>query len=78
VSADRRPAEPPPPGLCATCRHARRIVNDRGSAFVLCELSRTDARFARYPRLPVVACTGFAAADGAASTGGLDAPRRDS
>jgi hypothetical protein len=45
--------------LCDACRHARRIVNDRGSVFVLCELSRTDTRFPRYPRLPVVACTGF-------------------
>jgi len=51
--------EPPPRGLCDSCRHARRIVNDRGSVFVLCELSRTDSRFPRYPRLPVVACTGF-------------------
>jgi hypothetical protein len=53
------PADPPRPGLCDGCRHARRIENDRGSVFILCELSRTDSRFARYPRLPVVACTGF-------------------
>ena len=46
-------------GLCATCRHARTIQNARGSQFVLCELSRTDPRFARYPRLPVTACAGF-------------------
>ena len=65
-------------GLCATCRHARRIVSDRGSTFVLCELSRTDARFVRYPHLPVVACTGFEAAAGDDRSGGLDAPRRGS
>jgi hypothetical protein len=77
---DARPADPvqmTPAGLCETCRHARRIVSDRGSTFVLCELSRTDARFVRYPRLPVVACTGFAPVGDAPSTDGLDAPRRD-
>ena len=57
--------ESPPAGLCDRCMHARRIENDRGSIFVLCELSRTDARFPRYPRLPVVACTGFEAAPSA-------------
>jgi len=51
--------DPPPAGLCDRCRHARRVASDRGSVFVLCERSRTDARFPRYPRLPVVACTGF-------------------
>jgi hypothetical protein len=40
-------------GLCATCRHARRVANDRGSVFLLCDRSRTDVRFPRYPRLPV-------------------------
>ena len=57
-------------GLCATCRHARAIANARGSRFTLCELSRTDARFARYPRLPVTACAGFAERE----DGDLDAP----
>ena len=46
-------------GLCARCRHARRIVSRRESEFVLCERSRTDPRFARYPRLPVRECPGF-------------------
>ena len=45
-------------GLCATCRYARRVTTDRGSVFVLCDLSRTDARFPRYPRLPVQRCEG--------------------
>lgn len=47
------------PGLCGACAHARRIANDRGSAFVLCERSREDPAFPRYPRLPVLACAGF-------------------
>jgi hypothetical protein len=46
-------------GLCATCAHARVIENDRGSRFFMCERSKTDARFPRYPRLPVVACIGY-------------------
>jgi hypothetical protein len=46
-------------GLCASCTHMRRIVSDRGSVFYLCELSKTDPRFPKYPRLPVLVCTGF-------------------
>jgi hypothetical protein len=45
-------------GLCATCTHARRIESSRGSLFFLCQLSASDARFAKYPPLPVVSCTG--------------------
>jgi hypothetical protein len=46
-------------GLCAECLHARRHESDRGSIFYLCELSFTDVRFPKYPRLPVVSCDGF-------------------
>jgi len=49
------------PGLCAACAHARIVSSARGSAFVMCGLSRTDERFAKYPRLPVLACVGFEA-----------------
>jgi len=48
-----------PLGLCADCVHARRITSDRGSVFLLCELSKTDPRFEKYPRLPVVSCSGY-------------------
>jgi hypothetical protein len=48
----------PPAGLCDTCRHQRIVRTTRGSAFSLCERSRTDDAFPRYPRLPVVACAG--------------------
>lgn len=47
-------------GLCGICRHARRIESAKGSVFLLCRLSSSDPRFARYPRLPVFACEGFA------------------
>ena len=46
-------------GLCARCLHARQIVSGRGSRFVLCERSRTDPHFPRYPALPVRSCAGF-------------------
>jgi hypothetical protein len=48
-----------PEGLCANCRNARRIESDRGSVFVLCELSSRDLSFTKYPALPVVQCSGY-------------------
>jgi hypothetical protein len=46
-------------GLCSTCRHAQIIESSKGSTFLLCELSKTDPRFPKYPRLPVLACSGY-------------------
>jgi hypothetical protein len=46
-------------GLCATCRHMRRVSSRRGSVFFLCERANSDSRYARYPKLPVVRCPGF-------------------
>ena len=71
----------PPPGLCAACRHARRITSARGSRFILCRRSETDPRYPRYPNLPVLACAGFEArvvGDGGEPErpGALDAARR--
>jgi hypothetical protein len=54
-------------GLCADCRHARRIASARGSTFHLCARAASDPRYARYPRLPVLHCPGHEpvpAADG--------------
>ena len=53
------PVPPSPAGLCASCAHARIITSARGSVFYLCELSVTQAAFARYPVLPVLACGGY-------------------
>ena len=50
-------AEPDAIGLCARCRHAR-IVETPRSRFWLCDKSRYDAAFPRYPRLPVLTCAG--------------------
>ena len=52
-------APPPREGLCATCTHARRVTNDRGSVFVRCAYAAVDASFAKYPRLPVLACSAY-------------------
>jgi hypothetical protein len=52
-----------PPGLCGGCVHARIVETARESRFLLCELSRTDPRFPRYPNLPVLACHGFERVD---------------
>jgi hypothetical protein len=46
-------------GLCAACAHGRAVVSGRGSTFWLCQLSASDPRFAKYPRLPVLRCAGF-------------------
>jgi len=48
-------------GLCDSCLHQRVVRNTRGSAFSLCERSRTDAAYPRYPPIPVLACPGHEA-----------------
>jgi len=49
----------PDPGLCESCKYARIIENNRGSRFHLCELSKSNPQFPRYPRLPVLSCSGY-------------------
>jgi hypothetical protein len=56
-SISRSPA--PKAGLCETCKHRRLVPNTRGSVFSLCERSRTDPAYPRYPRLPVIRCAGY-------------------
>lgn len=51
-------------GLCADCIHSRRIKSSRGSLFLLCKLSETDPAFPKYPRVPVLSCSGYAPEDG--------------
>ncbi len=48
-----------PKGLCGGCRHARAVRSDRGSTFLLCLRSRSDARYPKYPCLPVRTCPGY-------------------
>jgi pimeloyl-ACP methyl ester carboxylesterase len=47
-------------GLCERCVHQRSVRSARGSTFVLCDLHRSDPRFAKYPRLPIRRCAGYA------------------
>jgi hypothetical protein len=49
------------PSLCESCKHLRTVVTPRGSRFLLCELSRRDGRFPKYPPQPVVRCSGYEA-----------------
>ena len=46
-------------GLCATCGFARHVSGRRGSTFTLCGRHAFDPSYAKYPRLPVLACAGY-------------------
>jgi hypothetical protein len=47
-------------GLCDRCAHQKLIQNTRGSTFSMCLRHRTEPeRYPKYPRLPVLACTGY-------------------
>jgi len=65
--AGERPGKLPQVGLCSRCAHMRQMQSDRGSIFYLCQLSTTDARFPKYPRLPVMRCSGYAASERASN-----------
>jgi ssDNA-binding Zn-finger/Zn-ribbon topoisomerase 1 len=51
--------ENPATGLCETCGHTRQIVSGKGSRFLYCSRSETEAAYAKYPRLPVLYCPGY-------------------
>jgi hypothetical protein len=68
-------------GLCDSCRHQKVIRNTRGSTFSMCERSKTDQRYPKYPRLPVVECAGWERLDAGPERSGHEAgsdvgPRR--
>jgi hypothetical protein len=44
--------------LCETCCSMREVVTPKGSRFLLCQLSQTDPKDARYPPQPVLQCDG--------------------
>jgi hypothetical protein len=46
-------------GLCESCVHQRVVSTTRGSRFSLCERSKTDSSYPKYPRLPVLECAGW-------------------
>jgi len=43
--------------LCESCRWMREVATVR-SRFLLCELSKTDPKYPKYPPQPVVRCEG--------------------
>ena len=49
----------PPAGLCDSCRHQKLIRTGRGSEFSMCERSKTEPGYPKYPRTPVYACPGY-------------------
>ena len=45
--------------LCEQCTWMRPVVTPKGSRFLLCQLSTTNADYPKYPPQPVVRCAGF-------------------
>jgi hypothetical protein len=45
--------------LCETCASMREVVTPKGSRFLLCQLSKTDPAFPKYPPQPVARCGGY-------------------
>jgi hypothetical protein len=62
MTEDSSPVADPRVGLCVDCLHARRIDSAKGSQFFLCQLSQTNPAFPKYPRLPVLICSGYSTA----------------
>jgi len=55
-------------GLCASCLHRHLVHSAKGSTFVMCLRHREPgSTYAKYPRLPVLNCGGYTAADRAPS-----------
>jgi hypothetical protein len=53
-----------PPGLCTDCRHSRTLASTEGATYYQCLLAETDARFLKWPRLPVFSCGGYEPGEG--------------
>ncbi len=45
--------------LCEKCASMREVIAPKGSRFLLCQLSRSDPAFPKYPPQPVVRCNGY-------------------
>ena len=46
-------------GLCETCRFHTLVTTKQKNTFHLCEKSKSDSSFSKYPRLPVLNCRGY-------------------
>ena len=49
-------------GLCDSCKHQKLVRTTRGSVFSMCERSKIDPGYPKYPRLPVKECAGYVSA----------------
>ena len=58
-SSHEQRGQPTGAGLCDLCAYQRVVVSGRGSVFSMCLRAREDARFDRYPRVPVLGCAGY-------------------
>jgi hypothetical protein len=47
-------------GLCLNCEYARSVEAKESTVYFLCQRSLTDPSFPKYPRLPVLRCSGYA------------------
>ncbi len=46
-------------GLCEQCIHHSSVTSAREKEFHLCNKSKIDKTFPKYPKLPVVKCKGY-------------------
>ena len=45
--------------LCESCCWVREVTTPKGSRFLLCQLSKTNPAYPKYPPQPVVRCEGY-------------------
>ncbi|HLN28123.1 MAG TPA: hypothetical protein VK395_10300 [Gemmataceae bacterium] len=45
--------------LCETCALMREVITPKGSRFLLCQLSQSNADYPKYPPQPVARCGGY-------------------
>ena len=45
--------------LCDQCARMREVISGKGSRFLLCQLSRVNPHYPKYPNQPVLRCLGF-------------------
>jgi hypothetical protein len=55
---EQQPEPPLDAGLCGSCRHALLRPTRRGTTYLRCARASWDARYPKYPRLPVRTCAG--------------------
>jgi hypothetical protein len=45
--------------LCEKCALMREIITPKGSRFLLCQLSKSEPAYPKYPPQPIVRCGGY-------------------